>query len=64
MAKNIYDLFNERKYGVDYLVEGVNGEIEEVEAYESLDEASLALLKITRNVLTIIIIVLEAFSIN
>lgn len=48
MAKNIYDLFNERKYGVDYLVEGVNGEIEEVEAYESLDEASLALLKITQ----------------
>ena len=47
MAKNIYDLFNERKYGVDYLVEGFNG-IEEVEAYESLDEASLDLLRITQ----------------
>ena len=48
MAKNIYDLFNERKYGVDYLVEGVDGEFEEVEAYESLDAASLDLLKITQ----------------
>lgn len=48
MAKNIYDLFNERKYGVDYLVEGVDGAIEEVEAYESLDEAALALLNIAQ----------------
>lgn len=48
MAKNIYDLFNERKYGVDYLVEGVDGAIEEVEAYESLDEAALAILNIAQ----------------
>lgn len=39
MAKNIYDLFNERKYGVDYLVEGVDGSLEEVKAYESIEEA-------------------------
>ena len=42
MAKNIYDLFNERKYGVDYLVEGVNGEIEEklkLVAVEETEEA-------------------------
>lgn len=48
MAKNIYDLFNERKYGVDYLVEGVDGSIEDVEAFESLDEASLEILNIAQ----------------
>ena len=48
MAKNIYDLFNERKYGVDYLVEGVDGTIEDVEAFESLDEAALAILDIAQ----------------
>jgi len=48
MAKNIYDLFNERKYGVDYLVEGVDGAIEDTEAFESLDEAALAILNIAQ----------------
>lgn len=40
MAKNIYDLFNERKNGIDYLVEGLDpAEFAEMEAYEDLDEA-------------------------
>ena len=46
MAKNIYDLFNERKYGVDFLVEGVDASVN-VEAYEDLDEACDALDNIT-----------------
>lgn len=45
MAKNIYDLFNEKKYGVDYLVEGV--EVVDAEPYESLTEAVEALDRIT-----------------
>lgn len=43
MAKNIYDLFNERKYGVDYLVEGYDYDEDSIEAYESLEAAMEAL---------------------
>lgn len=44
MSKNIYDLFNERKNGIDYLVEGLDpAEYEELEAYEDLAEAAYAL---------------------
>jgi hypothetical protein len=46
MAKNIYDLFNERKNGVDYLVEGFEYN-EEVEAFEDLFEAAENLYDIT-----------------
>ena len=41
MARNIYDLFNERKNGVDYLVEGFAPN--DVEAFEDLDAAMEAL---------------------
>ena len=41
MARNIYDLFNERKNGVDYLVEGFASN--DVEAFEDLDAAMEAL---------------------
>ena len=41
MARNIYDLFNERKNGVDYLVEGFAPS--DVEAFEDLDAAMEAL---------------------
>lgn len=44
MAKNIYDLFNERKNGIDYLVEGLDpAEFADVEAFEDLDKAAEAL---------------------
>ena len=44
MAKNIYDLFNERKNGIDYLVEGLDpSEYINLEAYEDLDTAAEAL---------------------
>lgn len=45
MARNIYDLFNERKNGVDCLVEGMVPN--EVEAFEDLDAAMEALDNIT-----------------
>ena len=48
MAKNIYDLFNERKYGVDYLVEGYNYDEDSIEAYESLDASIEAIETITQ----------------
>ena len=51
MAKNIYDLFNERKYGVDYLVEGYDFEEDGIEAYEDLQESANALEEITQEVL-------------
>lgn len=41
MSKNIYDLFNERKNGLDYLIEGFAPG--EGEAFESLEEAARAL---------------------
>ena len=41
MAKNIYDLFNERKNGLDCLVEGFTPS--DVDAFEDLDEAMEAL---------------------
>ena len=48
MAKNIYDLFNERKNGIDYLVEGLDpSEYADLEAYEDLDVAAEALETIT-----------------
>lgn len=48
MAKNIYDLFNERKNGIDYLVEGLDPtEFADLEAYEDLDAAAEALETIT-----------------
>lgn len=48
MAKNIYDLFNERKNGIDYLVEGLDpSEYANLEAYEDLDAAAEALETIT-----------------
>lgn len=48
MAKNIYDLFNERKNGIDYLVEGLDpSEYADFEAYEDLDVAAEALETIT-----------------
>lgn len=37
MSKNIYDMFNDRKEGLNLLIEGVS--MEDVEAYESLDVA-------------------------
>ena len=44
MAKNIYDLFNERKNGIDYLVEGLDPtEYADLEGYEDLDAAAEAL---------------------
>ena len=44
MAKNIYDLFNERKNGIDYLVEGLDPtEYNDLEGYEDLDAAAEAL---------------------
>ena len=48
MAKNIYDLFNERKYGVDYLVEGYDFDEDSVVAYESLDAAIEAINEFTQ----------------
>lgn len=48
MAKNIYDLFNERKYGVDYLVEGYEYDEDSVEAYESLEASIEAIEAITQ----------------
>lgn len=39
MAKNIYELFNERKNGMDYLVEGYDVDLESVEGYEDIDTA-------------------------
>jgi hypothetical protein len=48
MAKNIYDLFNERKNGIDYLVEGLDpSDYVNLEAYEGLDAAAEALNTIT-----------------
>ena len=48
MAKNIYDLFNERKNGIDCLIEGINpSEYAALEAYEDLDAAAEALNTIT-----------------
>ena len=47
MAKNIYDLFNERKYGVDMLVEGYEFNIDNSIEYEDLDAAAEALDQIT-----------------
>lgn len=44
MAKNIYDLFNKRKNGIDYLVEGLDPtEYADLEGYEDLDAAAEAL---------------------
>jgi hypothetical protein len=37
MAKNIYDLFNERKYGVDFLTEGYDANLDNVEAFDNID---------------------------
>jgi hypothetical protein len=48
MARNIYDLFNERKYGVDYLVEGVQIDEDAIDAYDSLEAAMEALEDITK----------------
>lgn len=48
MAKNIYDLFNERKNGIDCLVEGLDPtEFADIEAFEDLDKAVEALETIT-----------------
>lgn len=47
MAKNIYDLFNERKYGVDMLVEGYEFDIDNSIEFEDLDAAREALEDIT-----------------
>lgn len=43
MAKNIYDLFNERKNGIEYLVEGYDVDVEDAEPFEDLDAAAEAL---------------------
>lgn len=51
MAKNIYDLFNERKYGVDYLVEGYDFDDDSIEAFEGLQESADALEELTQEVL-------------
>ena len=49
MAKNIYDLFNERKYGVDMLVEGYEFDIDNSIEFEDLDAAREALEDIDLN---------------
>ena len=47
MSKNIYDLFNERKNGVDCLVEGYEFNIDHSQEFEDLDAAMEALDNIT-----------------
>jgi hypothetical protein len=47
MSKNIYDLFNARKNGLDCLVEGYDFNIDESMEFENLDVAAEALEQIT-----------------
>lgn len=47
MSRNIYDLFNERKNGVDCLVEGCDFTLDYVAEFEDLDECAEALNQIT-----------------
>ena len=47
MSKNIYDLFNERKNGIDCLVEGYDFSYDNLDAYEDLLEAANDLHAIT-----------------
>ena len=47
MSKNIYDLFNERKNGIDCLVEGYDFNIDRDAEFEDLDAAMEALDQIT-----------------
>lgn len=47
MSKNIYDLFNERKNGIDCLVEGYDFNIDKDAEFEDLDQAMEALDQIT-----------------
>lgn len=49
MAKNIYELFNERKNGMDCLVEGYDVEFEDAEGFENLDVAAESLSEITES---------------
>lgn len=47
MSRNIYDLFNERKNGVDCLVEGCDFTLDNIEEFEDLDACAEALNQIT-----------------